>query len=588
MSSQELIQRDEQSPNPTASTNSVVSLLNTSLIAEGVANSSASMLANSTTTPQATGKRSAARSNSITKKARFEVGGQKKTAADVNQKEVDRIQGLALALEEQLKNPRLRTKVAVKDCKPATFQRAISEDHIQKLIQAHLDFKILLHRQVIIIMPNLDTNIRAKYLILDGQHRWAALKKLANNKSQTSSINSASGSHVPLENVNELAYIEAILFGRDLTLEQQRILANLADRISQLSLPFSDVDLVCEAVNLRSTNSFFAGLKFSRRSAADNLKFFRAYNARFKEYHLLVAGIDDEEQRRPLVELMQAITGGLFRKKDGKGASMTNNLTAWRQIARVFDPALESNAKIVRESLTGNCTHLIGNSVIGDFNALIEKLESEGSHLRQWLDSHGRKEIKVRDFRRKIGAEAVPFDKIYKFFNSSGFDKSTDHDLVASVRTFFSSSIRKNVHNLMLFLEKPFGTHFDFIYVDLRFFQLAIKKIASWLELTTCTFLFVRDYCKEASIAGTQFYPSNPLATAFVLNFDLPIGHALRNSHLHVFSEQDVKSGMEEIDFIHFEELFTGPLKDKMGLSFIGSVDGKEFFSYYSVIKFHF
>jgi len=66
---------------------------------------------------------------------------------------------------------------------------------------------------------------------------------------------------------------------------------------------------------LRSTNSFFAGLKFSRRSAADNLKFFRAYNARFKEYHLLVAGIDDEEQRRPLVELMQAITGGLFRKK---------------------------------------------------------------------------------------------------------------------------------------------------------------------------------------------------------------------------------------------------------------------------------
>lgn len=66
---------------------------------------------------------------------------------------------------------------------------------------------------------------------------------------------------------------------------------------------------------MRSTNSFFTGLKFTRRSVADNLQFFRAYNRRFQEYHILVAAIVDEEKRLPLVELMQAVMNGLFKKK---------------------------------------------------------------------------------------------------------------------------------------------------------------------------------------------------------------------------------------------------------------------------------
>lgn len=66
---------------------------------------------------------------------------------------------------------------------------------------------------------------------------------------------------------------------------------------------------------MRSTNSFFIGLKFARRSVLENLPFFRAYNSRFQEYHILVAAIDDEDKRLPLIELMQAIMDGLFKKK---------------------------------------------------------------------------------------------------------------------------------------------------------------------------------------------------------------------------------------------------------------------------------
>jgi len=51
---------------------------------------------------------------------------------------------------------------------------------------------------------------------------------------------------------------------------------------------------------------------------------------------------------------------------------MTNNAQAWRKIARIFNPALESNAIIVREALGENGPHLIGNSIVGDFDAMLE------------------------------------------------------------------------------------------------------------------------------------------------------------------------------------------------------------------------
>jgi len=111
-------------------------------------------------------------------------------------------------------------------------------------MQAHVDFKIRLHHQVIIIMPDIEPSSKYKYVIIDGQHRWKALKKLTHKSNQSSLNNTTSGSQMPPENANELAYIEAILFDRNLTLEQQRTLANLADRTSGPSLPFSDVDLV--------------------------------------------------------------------------------------------------------------------------------------------------------------------------------------------------------------------------------------------------------------------------------------------------------------------------------------------------------
>jgi len=110
---------------------------------------------------------------------------------------------------------------------------------------------------------------------------------------------------------------------------------------------------------------------------------------------------------------------------------------------------------------------------------MLEKFESEGSYVRQWLDTHNRKDVKVRDFCRKIGVGAVSFQNVYKFLNKPGFNTSSDRDLAASARTFFSSLVRKNLYDLSLFLEKSFGTQFDFIYIDLRFFQSAIEKISS-------------------------------------------------------------------------------------------------------------
>jgi len=187
------------------------------------------------------------------------------------------------------------------------------------------------------------------------------------------------------------------------------------------------------------------------------------------------------------------------------------------------------------------------------------------------------------------------------------FNASSDHDLAASARTFFSSLVRKNVYDLSLFLEKPFGSQFDFIYVDLRFvslitflfiiniiyfqFQSTIGKISSWLETANYSVLLVRDHCKEASIVEsgsplTSFYQSNPLATAFVLNFGLTIVHTLRNSHLHAFSDQNVKNVLENVDFIYFEELFTGLLKQQMGLCFVGPTDGN--FYLRSYLNFNF
>lgn len=51
---------------------------------------------------------------------------------------------------------------------------------------------------------------------------------------------------------------------------------------------------------------------------------------------------------------------------------MTNNVQIWRKIARIFNPTLESNAIIVREAITGSGTHLIRDSIIGDFDAMLE------------------------------------------------------------------------------------------------------------------------------------------------------------------------------------------------------------------------
>jgi len=100
---------------------------------------------------------------------------------------------------------------------------------------------------------------------------------------------------------------------------------------------------------------------------------------------------------------------GFFKKKSGRGNVITNNTQIWRKVARIFNPTLESIATIIREAITGNGTHLINDSILADFDAMLEKLESEGSHVRQWLDTHNRKDVKVRDFCRKIGVGAVSF-----------------------------------------------------------------------------------------------------------------------------------------------------------------------------------
>lgn len=38
------------------------------------------------------------------------------------------------------------------------------------------------------------------------------------------------------------------------------------------------------------------------------------YNSRLQEFHLMVAGIDDLDQREPFCDLMQAVAEGKFKK----------------------------------------------------------------------------------------------------------------------------------------------------------------------------------------------------------------------------------------------------------------------------------
>lgn len=134
----------------------------------------------------------------------------------------------------------MRARIKLNDCRRADFQRDLDNNHIEELMTAHIQGKFKLHRELIIVMPDL--NHQSKYVIIDGQHRWTALKKLA---SRQNGSGSQRNSGTPTSNErSELTSIDAVVLPREFSMEEQQIAANLGDRSNRPQLPFSNVDLV--------------------------------------------------------------------------------------------------------------------------------------------------------------------------------------------------------------------------------------------------------------------------------------------------------------------------------------------------------
>jgi hypothetical protein len=143
----------------------------------------------------------------------------------------------------KLKDPQRRVRVAISDCKVSDYHRTLNEDHMDKILQAHQDGAIKLQQEVLIIMPNDDPNVpEKKYVIIDGQHRWKALKRAKREKhsNREPSVDPLTGEYRD----PNVEYMNAIMLDKGTTLEEQRIAANLADHAVGTGLPFTDVDLV--------------------------------------------------------------------------------------------------------------------------------------------------------------------------------------------------------------------------------------------------------------------------------------------------------------------------------------------------------
>lgn len=157
------------------------------------------------------------------------------------------IQLIFLCLEK-LRDPQRRVKVNIFECKVSDYHRPLNDNHLSKILQMYYDGGIKLDQEPIIVMPKPfieDDEPDKKYVIIDGQHRWKALRRVHRKRQEDLSQGINEFSDQPTE------YITAILLDKDTTLEEQRIVANLADQRVGSGMPFSDVDLVSHSKNFQ-------------------------------------------------------------------------------------------------------------------------------------------------------------------------------------------------------------------------------------------------------------------------------------------------------------------------------------------------
>jgi hypothetical protein len=134
-----------------------------------------------------------------------------------------------------MKNPANIKSVLLSECQPAKLQRKIDGSHVDALVEAHKKHVIDLKSTVIAVMHDPDNT--CKYAIIDGQHRWSAFKKWIQ---QNQNVNIGQLTRDEFGGIR----IKAVVFARNLSLEHQRIVANIGDEVIKTILPFSNSDLV--------------------------------------------------------------------------------------------------------------------------------------------------------------------------------------------------------------------------------------------------------------------------------------------------------------------------------------------------------
>jgi hypothetical protein len=146
-----------------------------------------------------------------------------------------------------LKDPKRRVQIPIHECKISDYSRPINDNHVEKILSAHQSGTFRLQCELIVVMPTMeDQDSPKRFVIIDGQHRWKALKKL--NHEQQSGHPTKQNVRIDIDPMTgerqQSDYINSILLDSKIGLEEQRIIANLGDRGIEPLLLFSDVDLV--------------------------------------------------------------------------------------------------------------------------------------------------------------------------------------------------------------------------------------------------------------------------------------------------------------------------------------------------------
>ncbi|KAI6182958.1 hypothetical protein M3Y97_00436200 [Aphelenchoides bicaudatus] len=365
-----------------------------------------------------------------------------------------------------------------------------------------------------------------------------------------------------------------------------RVEKTLKDPKRRIQIPINECK-VDEAVKLGKCSSFFANLKPTRRSTARVLPLARVYNSRFQECHLMVAGIDDLDKREPFIDLMQAISDGKFSKSNGT-AVFSNSTRVWRQIMKAYNPELTQNLVIIREAKEG-----------GDYEEFIEKLESEGSLIRVWLDNNGRKHLGVREFCKIFDLDHLIYENVYKFLLKLP-PNITDEKIVEIAKLRFINSVSPtHTNSISCFLAQPPIDQLDFVYLDMRFFKPSQSQIINWVKQSGIRFIYLRDQNPNYELFGSKSrlntaYKKRCLATTTLFDDKVPCGSALRTSYLHIMSTRNAINSSnyflehQTFDIMLFDELFLHYFVGRSGILFVGGSDVQSYKKFIAESNYHF